>query len=34
MSDLIPGLHRDTIDVGAVRQMILIVAGIGTIIAL
>ena len=34
MSDLIPGLHRDTVDVGAIRQMILIVAGIGTIIVL
>ena len=34
MSDLIPGLHRDTVDVGAIRQMVLIMAGIGTIIFL
>ena len=34
MSDLIPGLHRDTVDVGAIRQMALIMAGIGTIIFL
>ena len=33
MSDLIPGLHRDTIDVGAVRQVALIAAGVGTIVA-
>ncbi len=32
MSDLIPGLHRDAVDVGAVRQVVFIVAGIGTII--
>ena len=34
MSDLIPGLHRDAIDVGAVRQVVLIAAGVGTIVAL
>ena len=33
MSDLIPGLHRDAIDVGAVRQVALIAAGVGTIVA-
>ena len=30
MSDLIPGLHRGTIDVGATRQVLLITAGIST----
>ena len=30
MSDLIPGLHRGTIDVGATRQVLFIAAGIGT----
>ena len=34
MSDLIPGLHRETIDVSAVRQVLLIAAGIGTIMAI
>jgi len=34
MSDLIPGLHRDGIDVGAVRQVVLIGAGVGTIMVL
>ena len=35
MSDLIPGLHKgETIGTGAVRQILLIVAGIGTILAL
>ena len=34
MSDLIPGLHRDAVDVGAVRQVVLIAAGVGTIVAL
>jgi len=34
MSDLIPGLHRDTIDVGAVRQVVLIAAGVGVIMVL
>lgn len=30
MADLIPGLHRGTIDIGAIRQVVLIAAGIGT----
>ena len=34
MADLIPGLHRGTIDVGAVRQVLLIAAGIGTVLIL
>ena len=34
MSDLIPGLHRDPIDVGAIHQVVLIAAGIGTIVVL
>lgn len=34
MADLIPGLHRGTIDVGAMRQVVLIAAGIGTVLAL
>jgi len=34
MSDLIPGLHRDPIDVGAVRQVVLIAAGVGTVVLL
>jgi len=33
MSDLIPDLHRGTIDASAFRQVILIAAGIGTIVA-
>jgi zinc and cadmium transporter len=32
MSDLIPELHRGTIDASAIRQVILIAAGIGTIV--
>lgn len=32
MSDLIPDLHRGTIDAGAIRQVVLIAAGIGTIV--
>jgi len=32
MSDLIPDLHRGTIDASALRQVILIAAGIGTIV--
>ena len=32
MSDLIPDLHRGTIDASAVRQVVLIAAGIGTIV--
>ena len=34
MSDLIPGLHREAVDVGAVRQVVLIAAGVGTIVVL
>ena len=34
MADLIPGLHRGTVDVGAARQVLLIVAGIATVIVL
>ena len=34
MSDLIPGLHREAVDVGAVRQVVLIAAGVGTIVLL
>ena len=35
MSDLIPGLHKgETIGTGAIRQILLIVAGVGTILAL
>ena len=33
MADLIPGLHRGTIDVSAVRQGGLISAGIATVVA-
>jgi zinc and cadmium transporter len=33
MSDLIPGLHRGQIDRNSVRQVLLIAAGIGTIVA-
>ena len=32
MSDLIPDLHRGQIDANAVRQVLLIVAGIATIV--
>jgi zinc and cadmium transporter len=32
MSDLIPDLHRGQVDSNAVRQVVLIVAGIGTIV--
>ena len=32
MSDLIPDLHRGTVDASAVRQVLLIAAGIGTIV--
>ena len=31
-SDLMPDLHRGTIDAGAIRQVIVIAAGIGTIV--
>ena len=34
MADLIPGLHQGTVDVGAARQVILIVAGVATAIVL
>ncbi|MBM63620.1 MAG: ZIP zinc transporter [Acidobacteria bacterium] len=34
MSDLIPGLHHDSIEVSAVSQLVLIVAGVGTIASL
>ena len=34
MADLIPGLHRGAVDVGAIRQVILITVGIATVIAL
>ena len=33
MSDLIPDLHRGQIDANAVRQVVLIAAGILTIVA-
>jgi zinc and cadmium transporter len=32
MSDLIPDLHRGAIDASAMRQVVLIAAGIGTIV--
>lgn len=34
MSDLIPGLHREAVDVGAVRQVVMIGLGVGTIVLL
>ena len=34
MSDLIPGLHRDAVGENAIRQVVLIAAGVGTIMAL
>ena len=34
LSDLIPGLHREAVDVSAIRQVVLIVAGVGTIVML
>ena len=34
MADLIPGLHRGTIEVSALRQVILIAAGIGTVMVM
>ena len=34
MADLIPGLHRGTIEVGALRQVVLIAAGVATVLAL
>jgi zinc and cadmium transporter len=33
MSDLIPDLHRGAIDAGDLRQVVLILAGIGTVVA-
>jgi len=32
MSDLIPDLHRGEVDRSAIRQVVLIAAGIGTIV--
>jgi zinc and cadmium transporter len=32
MSDLIPDLHRGALDANAVRQVLLIAAGIGTVV--
>jgi hypothetical protein len=32
MSDLIPDLHRGQLDANAVRQVALIMAGVGTIV--
>ena len=34
MADLIPGLHSGTVDVSALRQVLLIAAGIGTVLML
>ena len=34
MADLIPGLHRGTIDVGTARQVVLIAAGVAIVVAL
>ena len=34
MADLIPGLHRGTIDVGTARQVVLIAAGVAIVLAL
>ena len=34
MSDLIPGLHRGALDVGAARQVVLIAAGVVSVMAL
>ncbi len=34
MSDLIPGLHREAVDVGAGRQVLMIALGVGTIVLL
>lgn len=34
LSDLIPGLHRGTIELGAVRQVVLIAAGVATVVVL
>ncbi|MBI4886642.1 MAG: ZIP family metal transporter [Acidobacteria bacterium] len=34
MADLIPGLHRGRTDAGSLRQILLIAAGVGTVLAL
>ena len=34
MADLIPGLHRGRTDAGSMRQILLIAAGVATILAL
>lgn len=34
MSDLIPGLHRGAVDLGAIRQVVLIAAGVATVVVL
>jgi zinc and cadmium transporter len=34
MADLIPGLHRGRTDAGSMRQILLIAAGIGTMLVL
>ena len=34
MADLIPGLHRGSVDVGAVRQVLLVAAGVATVVVL
>ncbi len=34
MADLIPGLHRDAVDVGATRQVLLVAAGVATVVVL
>ena len=34
MADLIPGLHRGTVEVGAVRQVVLVAAGVATVVVL
>jgi hypothetical protein len=31
MADLIPGLHRGSVEAGALRQILLIAAGIATV---
>jgi hypothetical protein len=34
MADLIPGLHRGRTDAGSLRQILLIAAGVGTMLVL
>jgi len=34
MADLIPGLHRGAVDTGALRQVLLVAAGVATIVVL